>query len=434
MRIFSNPINEYVYIFLLTLIASICYFKLPSFDFQTGWDDHWVVINHYTEKGFTADNFMAILQDFYHGQYAPVNQLYYTCIYYLFGYNAGVFHLAGLIVHSLNVVVTFYFIAMLCRLAFRKSMIESQKIAFVSAVLFAVHPVNIEPTAWISASKILLYSFFYLLALLVYLKYLISKNTYVFYLCIILFVISFGAKEQAVSLPLCLLLLDYICGRNLKNQIIWYEKLPFLIFSTYFGIVSISSQETDGTHFYYTYAIFERFALAGYTVTEYLTKCIMPIKLSYLYPFPFDPNQRWPIWIWVYPFTILISLILVKKYLRKKWILFGFLFFFIHILIVLNLLNLNRYAVVADRYAYLSSIGICFLFGYGYNMLGSGSFGLKKIANYALGIVVAYFTLYAHFHADVWKNTQTLKSDFRTIISDRKDFLELKNKINSKDE
>jgi hypothetical protein len=57
-----------------------------------------------------------------------------------------------------------------------------------------------------------------------------------------LFVISFGAKEQAVTLPFCLLLLDFAYNRRLNDKLIWLEKLPFFITAFLFGYVSIQSQ------------------------------------------------------------------------------------------------------------------------------------------------------------------------------------------------
>ncbi|WP_293304103.1 hypothetical protein [Pedobacter sp. UBA5917] len=380
-------------------------------------------------------NLSAILQDFYHGQYAPINQLYYTTIYSLFGYNAAAFHFAGIFFHVLNVVAVYCFIKKLCSTAFGKGLEESSNIAFISAAIFGLHPVNAEPAAWIAASKILIYSFFYLLSLIAYLDYIVSKKNYSYYLCMLCFIFSFGAKEQAVTLPLCMLLLDYICCRNMKEEIIWYEKLPYIILAIYFGLLSVSSQEIDpGTKFHYTYSITERFALAGYTFMEYLTKCTLPAKISYLYPFPFEPGEIIPVWLFIYPFFLSLCIYFLKDYLVRKWLQFGFLFFFIHVGIVLNLLNLSRYAVVADRYAYLSSIGICFIFAFAYQTALKKGHYLKQLWNILFISLLIGFGLYSHFHLNVWKNTVSLKKSFRDTILQRKDFNEIKKNLKNKND
>ena len=65
------------------LLATLCiliYSPVFSHEFQNKWDDQWVAINHYTEGGLNLHNLWIIVSEFYHGQYAPVNQLYYTLL------------------------------------------------------------------------------------------------------------------------------------------------------------------------------------------------------------------------------------------------------------------------------------------------------------------------------------------------------------------
>jgi hypothetical protein len=50
-----------------------------------------------------------------------------------------------------------------------------------------------------------------------------------------------------------------------------------------------------------------------------------------------------------------------RQWLKKKWLVFGTLFFVIHLVLVINLLSLARFSVVADRYAYISTIGLYFI-------------------------------------------------------------------------
>ena len=65
------------------ILATLCiliYSPVFSHEFQNKWDDQWVAINHYTEGGLNLHNLWIIVSEFYHGQYAPVNQLYYTLL------------------------------------------------------------------------------------------------------------------------------------------------------------------------------------------------------------------------------------------------------------------------------------------------------------------------------------------------------------------
>jgi hypothetical protein len=202
----------------LVLVSCIVYYPTFNNQFQNFWDDQWVAINHYTKDGLTRKNLWAILSEFYHGQYAPVNQLYYTLLHALFGYNAMAFHGMCLLIHILNVLLVFSLIKKLLSLNKGFDELSVQRIAYFTAVLFAIHPFLVEAVAWIAASKIILYALFYLIALHCYLKYTVALKLKYYLLTLLFFIISFGAKEQAVTLPVCFILIDYALNRNLKTR------------------------------------------------------------------------------------------------------------------------------------------------------------------------------------------------------------------------
>ena len=104
-------------------------------------------------------------------------------------------------------------------------------IAFFTALLWGIHPVNVESVAWLSASKVLIYTFFYLLSLLCYLKYVQNRRNTYFLLTLFFFICSFLGKEHAVTLPVCLLLIDYFVGRDFHNRELWVEKISFFSLS-----------------------------------------------------------------------------------------------------------------------------------------------------------------------------------------------------------
>jgi hypothetical protein len=227
--------------FALGIAVFSVYFPALSNEFLMFWDDQWVVINNYTYNGFTTDNIWRILTEFYHGQYAPLNQLYYTCLYSIFGLNPFVFHLGSLLLHLSNVLLVYCFLRILLSLTVSFNSTDVNCTAFIAALLFAVHPFNVESVAWLSASKIPLYSFFFLLAMISYIRYVSSKRLKYYFFTLLLFVFSFGGKEQAVSLSLTVILLDYVLGRDMKDKKIWFEKIPFLLLAVAGGIVTVYS-------------------------------------------------------------------------------------------------------------------------------------------------------------------------------------------------
>lgn len=238
-----------LYYLIFFVLVALVYHPVYRFDFLTSWDDQLFVTNFYTEDGFQASNLSAIFTEFYRGQYAPLNQLHYTALYHIFGYHQGAFHIASLLIHFLNTVLVYRFsMAVWRRLGLQTTLkLSIRRLGFLTAVLFAVLPINVEPVAWVSASKVLIYAFFYLLSLLLYSHYLDSGKSVYYYAVLVAYLLSFFGKEQAVSLPLALFLLDWLWNRNLWEKNVWLEKIPVFILSVLFGLITIESQGFQDT-------------------------------------------------------------------------------------------------------------------------------------------------------------------------------------------
>jgi hypothetical protein len=290
---------------------------------------------------------------------------------------------------------------------------------FVTALLLAVHPFNVEAVAWLSASKVVLYAVFYFSALTAYMHYINSGKLkyYCFSLC--LFIVSFGAKEQAVVLSISVVLMDCVLNRNLKDKKIWLEKLPFFIFSIFGGLLTIQSQVKGLDEV--SYHISQRIVFAAYTLTEYFTKCVAPVKLSYLYPFSSQPWEVMPLKLMIYPVAICILTILLIKFRIQKyrWPCFLLLFFVANLAVALHIISLSRFAIVADRYVYVASAAV---------FLGIGMLCLQLIKRYpkyrkliiiCLGIYIISLGVYAHQRTKVWLDTDSLKKELREQIQKR---------------
>jgi hypothetical protein len=402
------------------MLCAAAFWHVYQFSFVIGWDDQTFVTNQYTEDGLYLKNIYSIFTEFYHGQYAPINQLYYSTLFEIFDYNPVSFHLGSLIIHIINALLVYKFCMKLCSAIHSYSQIKCAQLSLVVAILFMIAPINIEPVAWISASKVLIYASFYLIALLFYIKYISQQGNKYYYMALLFFILAFGAKEQAVSLSFTMLLLDYIYKRDLRNKIVWYEKVPMIILSLLFALSAIQSQEHPDGVIAANYSFTDRIPLFFYTLSEYFTKIIIPINLSYAYPFPFQIGSRVPLWLWMYPMIIPLIIYCLQKYLNHKWLLFGSVFFLINIILVCNIISLNRHSLVADRYAYIASIGIYFSIASGLAILLPRT-RREYILPLAIGYLF-YFFIYTIVHSQLWENSYTLKEKMRTIIKSRVDY------------
>lgn len=418
--------NVKIYIVLLFVIVVLIYCPVFCNDFVYMWDDGWQLFTKTTESGFEWNNIVNIFRYTFRNQYFPINQFYYLVVYNLVGgYNASLFHCFSLLIHFVNSLLVYFLFVKLLFISKKVSNRRIRIISFVTAVLFVIHPVNVESVAWVSASKVLLYSFFYLYSLYMYIVYKEKKNVKYLVYSLFLFLLSFGSKEQAVILPLCLYIIDWLVGDFPNKRYVWNEKILYWILAICMGIFTMYISRSSNS-IEHEYPLVERIIYASYSYMEYVFKWIFPVNLLYLYPFPSLPNEPIPFWITLYPLFLLIIVVSLKDIISNYWFLkFGVLFFTVNLLLVLHFIPLPRLAIVADRYLYIPSIGLSFILSY---VLVSLFFIKNRFRIYFIAVIfiyLGYCVCYTHKQIQVWRNSETLKEKVHNLLQERNDNTEI---------
>ena len=404
------------------------YYPILFNDFLYWWDDQWQVMNHYTEGGINFDNLWAILTEFFGGQYSPVDEYMYLFIFTLFEYNPMAFHLASLLLHAGSVCLVYIIIIRIAAQSKRIKLENASTIAFIAALLFAIHPLNVEAIAWISASKIVVYAFFYLAATYTCLIYLDKKKNLFYILTLILFAFYFGGKEQAVTFPLWLLMLYWLSGYSLKERKVWMQVTPFFVLAIVFGLVTMFSQAANGSGILLGatggYPLWQRFVFGCYAIIEYIVKFVVPFNLLYIYPFPMVSGEPLPSWMLFYPALIIIVLAALWKYITQKPVAIGLVFFLIHIALVLHIIPLSRFVVIADRYIYLACIGLAFIFACYFVKFVAGKRGtVRKAAIGCFLSITLILSVYSNIRSRAWKDTDSIKRELRELLEKRDDYV-----------
>lgn len=410
------------FLYPLTLLFLIVFVLFPVItnDFQYEWDDQWMVMNLYSENGLNRENLWAIISNYYHGQYGPVNQYEFLFIYSVFGYNPLPFHLYSLLFHIGSSLLVYFLIIKIFKVTTRIKIQNEIEIAFFTALIFSIHPMNVEAVAWISAVKIINYAFFYLAASYVYILFIEKKHFGYYILTILLFTLSFGGKEQAVIFPVWLIMLYWLLGHSLKDKKVWFQLIPFFLFALFYGFITMWSQADVGAGILageQSYPMWQRIILGSYSLFEYITKLILPYNLLFVYPFPIINGEPLPLWMLLYPSIIIIIMITLWNFICKWPIACGILFFLIHIVITLHIVPLSRYAIIADRYVYISSIGFAFIISY-YVVYKykewqhiSQIFFIIAVS----GIILVWGTI-SNKRAKEWYNSSSIKKELRELI------------------
>lgn len=386
---------------LIAIIGLTFIAFLPTFNNgYVLWDDPEYILHN----PLMSAPLKVVFSSYYVANYHPLTILFLTLEHKFFGADMMGYHAISLLLHLANTSLVFFFIYYLLG---KKNVM----IPLITALLFGVHPMHVESVAWASELKDVLYSFFFLASLICYVFYIQnSKQLKYLVYAFGLYIVSLLSKGQAVTLPLCFLLIDYLFKRKFSTRMI-LEKIPFFILSVIFGVVAIKAQ---GGAIVYNYSDRFHAVLFGlYALCLYLLKFIWPVNLSGLYPYPTTPERLIPFVVYASPVIILIlGGIIYRLFRRNRFVIFGLLFFVANIITVLKFIPVAD-AIIADRYSYISYIGLFFAVGYGFNKLINNPAYKpnRKVLEYggmALILLLAFMTW---ARTMVWKDTFTFWGD-----------------------
>jgi hypothetical protein len=429
MKVKSLFIERKFAVIFLTVITSIVFFPTFFNEFQYGWDDQWQVLEY---EFVTSNSFNDLLYHFTHfhlGQYMPVNTLLYVIIYKFFGFNPTAFHVASLIIHVSNVLLVFAIVSKtIKRVKPIWTLQRVQLFSFLTALIFAIHPFQVESVAWISASKIVLYTLFFLLGILLYLQYLETFNIWYFVGVVICYLSAYGSKEQAIIFPLNLLAFDYIFNRyiNLKVSFVIFsnrvvlEKIPFLII--FFLLYWFSAANNLGSFNFGTYPLYQRLIFSMSSFMEYIFRFIAPVKLYYFYFFPIEIGETLPLYYWGYPLLTFICVLFIWHNYRRnnRIVIFGFLLFAINILLVLHLIPMPRKMITADRYMYFSIIGMATITVWFAQYLYVKLRNWHKMLTSAIVMWFIFLGVQSFIRTTEWKDSDSIKRNIYELIEKRK--------------
>jgi hypothetical protein len=426
---FLNPsvlLNRHAGLGLVSILSILVFLPTFSNDFQLAWDDTWQVLENPLVHDSSLEVIFYHFTHFWQGQYSPINSFFYLMINLVFGMNATAFHTVCLLIHLINSWLVFSI-----SLRFIKKFLptignsRSEGCAFLAALLFAIHPLQVESVAWISASKIILYGLFTLFAIWAYFKYIENSKPIWLIITALAYVLGFTSKEQTIILPLNLLLIDFAWGRFtgikwsqfLSSRVI-LEKIPFfllaLVFLYFTWVNSHGTVQQEAG-----YPIYQRIVFAFYSLVEYVFRFLAPAKLYFFHPYPMTPGEALPLFYWGYiPLAGIIGYFVWDQYRNgNPIVLIGFLFFLVNLVLVLHIIPLPRPVITADRYMYLSVIGLAWvLVSLGQSWITSVK--SKNLNAILLGGLVwlIFLGIQTNIRTSEWKDSESTKSNVIELI------------------
>jgi tetratricopeptide (TPR) repeat protein len=302
--------------------------------------------------------------------------------------------------------------------------------AFLAAVLFALHPVNVESVAWISQRKNTLALLFFLLSILWYLNYdrtLTRRSAETtnasaqsnlpdpprkagwYWLSLCAFALALLSKGSVVVLPP--ILLGLIWWRRKIEKADLTRMAPFFVLAVAFTAVNIWFQSLATPGVIRAANFTERLLGAGAVVWFYLYKALWPLNLAFVYPaWHIQPNRWW----WWLPLSAAIGVTALLWWQRNTaWgrsLLLAWGFFCVALVPVMGFTDVGymRFSLVADHYQHIAIIGVLALVAAAWSDWRQHSVGsLHHAATAAAVVVVGTLTYLTWQQSGLYQNART---------------------------
>ncbi len=389
---------------LLLLILAV-YWNVQYFEFIDFDDGTYITENIQIQSGFKSDAILWAFQDIHTGCWHPLTWLSHMLDYNLFRMNAGGHHWTNVLFHAANTIILFVMLFKMTSALWRS--------AFVAA-MFALHPMHVESVTWVSERKDVLSTFFMFLTIVCYLYYLNKRLLSRYAFMLFCYSLSLLSKPMTVTLPFALILLDYwplkrfTLTKDDRNKM-WrliYEKTPlfFMSFSSIF-ITFWAAVKTNNLTPLHVLPMSTRIANIFISYAQYIKKAIIPNDMAIFYPYVNDYS-----WLSVGLSTTLltgISVISIRFAKQYPFLLIGWLWF-LGVLIPVIGLTQNGAQSIADRYTYVSYIGIFIMGAWGLSELFQRFRFRASILSIPAFFMLSILVVQSWKQVQYWENSETI--------------------------
>jgi len=363
---------------LITLLIALVYGNTLNHGFV--WDDTDIIVNNplleslgNIPRFFFAEDKVVVAT----GYYRPMTYISFALDRAIWGLNPVGFNITNLVLHIL-VVLLFY--------AVIKTLFTKPHLAFVAAVIFALHPLAGETVNFHAGGRnTLLSACFALLALLYYIQEKQVRS-------VACFTCAIFSKEFALLLPLVFLFYDYELQQK-RSRFSAY--IPYLIsIICYLALRSLAVQKAN---FLESFRFSKQLLLTPYLAVRYLLNMIYPFQLKVMY------DESVAIYVGFLCLLIVIlltgTIFIFRKHKELQISVFWFLLF---LLPVVNIIPLVSNTLIADRYAYFS------LMGFALAVATIICIGTTRIITVAVVILCSAYAITDFRQNNVWKDDGTL--------------------------
>jgi tetratricopeptide (TPR) repeat protein len=413
-----SQIPVWLLVALLVLVTIALFWPATRFGFVNYDDNVYVTENPHVQGGLTWEGVKwALFSTEQAAYWAPVMWLSHMLACQFFGLNPWGHHLVNVLLHSLNVALVF--------LLFRRLSGATWRSFFVAA-LFGWHPLRVESVAWVAECKDMLSTFFGLLSLIFYVRFVqqqgargkkqgapVSLILSPYFWSLFFFALGLMSKPMLVTWPFVMLLLDYwplkrfpISDFRFPIFRLVVEKLPFFALAAVMSTVTYITQKHGGAVMSIdNLPLDARCGNALISYCRYLEKLFWPANLAIFYPH----RGYWPTGEVAAAGCLCAGMTALFLLVRRRYpfLLTGWLWFVGTLVPVIQLVQSGEQAM-ADRFSYIPSLGMAVLVVWGtYELIKRRQHRMMMSSLAGGAAVIVCFVLTQH-QLGYWRDDETL--------------------------
>ena len=394
---------------LLWLVQMVVFF--PAVNSELFWDDAILFKTNFLTE---APHPLVYWMDGRFYKTWPTTFSIFKILHFVFAEQYWLYKFANLILHIANSWIL---------LTLLRLFLSPSKSLFI-ALLFSIHPMQVETVLWIFQMNNLLSSFFFLCSIWFFIEYDKRRAIAFYVLSLSAFFLSVTSKSLMIFLPL--LLLFYLVKKKEKWRLIILHTLPFLALSCYYGFVAYQGVYSYSMEESYRMQVMEsspplrtsgplveietqdgpvpipfwddiwglikvkKAFILWKGLSFYLTKALVPFPLMFMYP------QKY--FHWTFSLPLLGFLFLLIRLRKKNPVLDYFFFFWLLTYLPTSGLvyySYLKFSFVANRFMYLGLVGIM-------GVLVSCLTLKRRTGVIGGGLLVISFALFSHYYADIF--------------------------------
>jgi len=353
----------------LAIVCAAAYAGVVRCGFINAYDDFTYITNNPVVKaGLTAKGFLWAFAETgkVSGNWHPLTWLSHMLDVELFGLRPASHHITSLLLHIANTVLLFVLFARMTKSNWRSALV---------AALFALHPLHVESVAWVAERKDVLSTFFMMLSMLAYTRYVESPSVKRYLPVFAAYALGLMSKPMLVSMPILLVLLDVwplgrlqvtgdrlqkgrdasLASSSLSTSLL--EKLPLFALSAGSCVVALIAQRHgEAVARLDLLPVWARLGNAVISYASYLGKTLAPVDLVLPYSHPGTHFSRWEA---LGSAALLLAISAIAWRLRAKYanLIVGWLWYVLTLVPVIGIVQVGSQGM-ADRYTYIPLIGV----------------------------------------------------------------------------